>query len=73
MKDTSVVMVASVGPATVSHSATAIVLPIPHIPTPRWSLSKAHFGFTSYLSTEQHYLMKPSSPQVLPQEFFTFQ
>ena len=40
---TSVVIVASVGPATFSHSATAIQLPIPHIPTPRWTLSRADF------------------------------
>ena len=40
---TSVVIVASVGPATLSHSATAIQLPIPHILTPRWTLSRADF------------------------------
>ena len=45
---TSVVIVASVGLATVSHSATAISWPIPHIPTPRWILRRADFGFTSY-------------------------
>ena len=60
---TSVVRVASVGPATLSHSTVTMSLPMPHMPTPLWRRMKP---FSPQSWPQEFLISQKSTPRSVP-------